>query len=318
MYQEDYLQAVEYFEEALKNGRGLPHNNHWGAYAYCLAVMNNKDRSERIFKSLERAGQGDSYSYKAWKSRVSALSGDYEQAYALLKNSSDKQTDNPLKLLQQSTVKAQRDYAIARQEAAESHVREQRLLFFLLLMALIAASAIVYAYVKTRNLKLAAENDNLREIAETVEKKLESENTLHKEETQKLREDYVRRNKEYFKTIGQLCEAYLSSEDERASKRTIKRIRELASLVKDDSHQLENELNEKLDNVISDFKADYPEITDNHLQLVCYLFAGFDATTISLLTGKSKEALYTQKSRIKGIISSKDCKDKNRYLLLIG
>ena len=81
---------------------------------------------------------------------------------------------------------------------------------------------------------------------------------------------------------------------------------------------MENELNEKLDNVISDFKADYPEITDNHLQLVCYLFAGFDATTISLLTGKSKEALYTQKSRIKGIISSKDCKDKNRYLLLIG
>ena len=66
VYQENYPLAVEYFEKALRSGQGLPHNNHWGAYAYCLAVMNNKDRSERIFKSLERAGQGDSYSYKAW------------------------------------------------------------------------------------------------------------------------------------------------------------------------------------------------------------------------------------------------------------
>jgi hypothetical protein len=318
VYQENYPLAVEYFDKALETGGGFSHTMHWGAYAYSLNRIGMKEKSQKVFDWLERKGQTHTFSFQKWNSRVSADNNDFRQAFDCLQNAFDIQTENYEKLVKQSTVKAQRDYAIARQEAAESHVREQRLLFFLLFMALIAASAIVYAYVKTRNLKLAAENDNLREIAETVEKQLESENTLHKEETQKLREDYVRRNKEYFKTIGQLCEAYLSSEDERASKRTIKRIRELASLVKDDSHQLENELNEKLDNVISDFKADYPEITDNHLQLVCYLFAGFDATTISLLTGKSKEALYTQKSRIKSIISDKDCKDKDRYLLLVG
>ncbi|MBQ7576557.1 MAG: tetratricopeptide repeat protein [Bacteroidales bacterium] len=310
----DAGEAYRLFSEVFDETHRMPSKQMWGAYAYASDLVGDHSRADRIYSQLDSSDNKTS----GWLARSCYAKGDYKKGFDYLVSTIDGRSKVLNVALVQATHKAQRDYAIARQEAAESHFREQRLLFFLLLMALIAASAIVYSYVKTRNLKLAAENDNLREIAETVEKQLESENTLHKEETQKLREDYVRRNKEYFKTIGQLCEAYLSSEDERASKRTIKRIRELASLVKDDSHQLENELNEKLDNVISDFKADYPEVTDNNLQLVCYLFAGFDATTISLLTGKSKEALYTQKSRIKGIISSKDCKDKDRYLLLIG
>ena len=310
----DAEEAYRLFSEVFEETHRMPSKQMWGAYAYASDLVGDHSRADRIYSQLDSSDSKIS----GWLARSCYVKGDYKKGFDYLVSTIDGRSKVLNVALVQATHKAQRDYAIARQEAAESHAREQRLLFFLLLLALVAVAGIVFSFVKTRNLKLAAENDNLRQIAEAVKNQMEEETTIHKEETRKLRDNFIRSNKYFFRTVGQLCEACISSDDERAAKKTIKRIREMASLIKDESHQLEKELNERMDNVISDFKSDYPEITDNNLQLVCYLFAGFDATTISLLTGKSKEALYTQKSRIKSIISSKDCNNKEKYLLFMG
>ena len=331
MYQEDYLQAVEYFEEALKNGRGLPHNNHWGAYAYCLAVMNNKDRSERIFKSLERAGQGDSYSYKAWKSRVSALSGDYEQAYALLKNSSDKQTENTLKLLQQSSVKTQRDYYELKSESIIKESNQKRLIIVLLSLFVVLLLLLLWlAFLRHRE-RIERQNRDymevLKEIADRNEilkhniQLLKEEKDRIADQRDNLKLSFFQIEKNRFKALSDLCNSYFKMEGNQAEMNSIsneaKKYLNLIGIGKEKFSELESIINATFQNAMTYFREEFPNHKERYYQVVCMFFSGFKTKTIALAINQTEQFVFMTKSRLKKEVVESNVPHKPLFLELM-
>ena len=69
-------------------------------------------------------------------------------------------------------------------------------------------------------------------------------------------------------------------------------------------------------NIMSDFRRDFPKMRAQAYYLVGYIFAGLDMQTIGVLMGVDIDALYARKHRIKSEISKSSSPEKSRYLEL--
>lgn len=68
------------------------------------------------------------------------------------------------------------------------------------------------------------------------------------------------------------------------------------------------------DNIIAKLRAQFPRFKVSDIDLLCYIYAGFSAPIISLLTGDSVANVYNRKSRLKSRIANSDTPDKDLFL----
>lgn len=68
------------------------------------------------------------------------------------------------------------------------------------------------------------------------------------------------------------------------------------------------------DNIIAKLRAQFPRFKASDIDLLCYIYAGFSAQIISLLTGDSVANIYNRKSRLKSRIANSDAPDKTLFL----
>ena len=79
--------------------------------------------------------------------------------------------------------------------------------------------------------------------------------------------------------------------------------------------QYEKIIDRDMDGLISRFREDYPTFKNIDYLLFCFIVAGYDAKTISiLLTERSPYSIHTRKSRLKKVIAESDVKNKEEYL----
>lgn len=331
VYKENYPLAVEYFEKALRSGQGLPHNNHWGAYAYCLSVMNDKDGAEKIFKSLEKAGQGDSYSYQAWKSRKAATDGDYEKAYSLLVRSSEKQTENTLKLLQQSSVKVQRDFYELRSASNKKESDQRRVIITLLLSFIVLLLLFLWLLINRYKEKIARQNSDymevLKEITDHNESLKQSIQVISEERDQiSEQQDILKRNfftieRKRFKELSDLCNSYFRKEGDLAEMNSIsneaKKYLNLIGIGKEKFSELESVVNVSFQNAMVCFRKEYPKHKERYYQVVCMIFAGFKTKTIALAINQTEQFVFMTKSRLKKEVIESNVPHKSLFLELI-
>jgi len=91
--------------------------------------------------------------------------------------------------------------------------------------------------------------------------------------------------------------------------------------MKQDIHsreRFEEMLNKDLDNVMTNIRKDFPRFKELDFVIFSYMAVGFDATTISNLTGESISNIYTRKSRIRQKISASSTPNKDLYLRIMG
>ena len=331
VYQEDYPLAIDYFEQALKSGRGLPHNNHWGAYAYCLSVMDDKDGAERIFKSLEKAGQGESYSYQAWRSRKAASDGDFEKAYSLLVRSSEKQTENTLKLLQQSSVKTQRDFYELRSASNKKESDQRRVIITLLLLSVLLLLLFLWLTYKRYKEKMARQNRDYMEVLKEIadyNDSLKQRIQVLSEERDRISEqrDILKRNlfkieKNRFKELSALCNSYFRMEGDFAEMNSIsneaKKYLNLIGIGKEKFSELESVVNTSFQNAMLCFRKEFPKHKERYYQVVCMIFAGFKTKTIALAINQNEQFVFMTKSRLKKEVTESDVPHRSLFLELI-
>ena len=73
-------------------------------------------------------------------------------------------------------------------------------------------------------------------------------------------------------------------------------------------------VNNSLDNILDKLRIDLPNHKQSDIHFLMFIIVGFDATTISNLTGYSVGTVYTKKNRLKGEIASLSSPYKDFYL----
>jgi len=152
---------------------------------------------------------------------------------------------------------------------------------------------------------------NLREILSIKETEyISAQNSIHQLLNSK------------FDMIDKLCQLYYESESTELTKKRISNavsdiIEQLSSNSKKLS-QLENYLNTHANNIMSDFRNDFPKLKDVDYRLFLYLSLGFSVNAIALFLGETKiTSIYERKRRLKDKIKKLNEPIKSRYLQFI-
>ena len=138
---------------------------------------------------------------------------------------------------------------------------------------------------------------------------------------QDLKAKYVDIYKTKFETLGILCDQYIQSQGRADKEKFIyRKVMEMVNELKEDSHsrkRFEDMLNTDLNNVMKKLRSEFPRFKEVDFVIFSYMAVGFDATTISNLTGESMSNIYTRKSRIRKKINESTVSDKDLYLHIL-
>ena len=304
--------ACSLFEEALSKDSSFPSANYYAAYAYCLSVMGQMTRAERIYDQLISLYPTDK-GILFWRSKVEADQYDYQGAYYYLQESLAYQDSVLRQSLNQSTVAAQKEFFShkATQERDRAQHRKQ---FIVLILLLFITTAILTAILIIQyNQKVQHEKARLLQLIDTIQR--QSVRAVQDRDLQ-----YTHLFQDYFNTLGRICADYEEgkiSETRTADKAVLRRIDRIVHdfVGNADSHQaFEDLLDSYLDNIMSSFRKDFPKMKSQDYQLASYVFSGIDMATTSVLMGVDVDVLYTRKSRLKSTIAKTDSPNKDRYL----
>ena len=137
-----------------------------------------------------------------------------------------------------------------------------------------------------------------------------------------LRSEHAQMYKSQFKTLGDLCETFIRSKEQRDSHRMVyEKVKDMLKEINGDkaAHmRFERMINKTLNNIMKHFRDDFPNYTENDYRFISYVFVGFDATTLSIIFDMPSQAsVYMKKSRIKKNIQSTTSEFKGLYLEMI-
>lgn len=315
-YNEDYEQAVKIFEEAIREYGSLRSSNHWGAYAYALLRIGEKERSDSIFKQMESSGAGRSLSFCWWKSRTDAFTGNYEAAYILNKESFDKQLDNVRTLLKQSVLKAQNDYLELSGKVQAHDAQKRKVINCLVILSLVLLFAVLWLLNRRYSERIEQERDSLLASYEVLRNKVD----LIEEEKLSVRNQYIQLCQAHFSNIGRINEM-LSVHSSHSNSSLYKEFKKSFNQVKlDEENQqvFEEMLNASFDNVMTHFRETFPGKLPKYYRLVSFFIAGFDTTTIvMIIQDYNKHNVHVEKSRLKAQINKLDSPYREQFERLI-
>lgn len=308
---DDAAKARDLFEQCLSLGR-FESYNHWGAYAYCLAATGSQQESERIFEQLRTMGLEDTFAYSGWMGRSEAKHGKANEAYALTTKAMDLQTEAVRKTLRQSVIKSQLEHAEARNVLLQEKANSRRVIVLLLLLLFIGSAATTWWWIRQRIRQSAEEKDALLETIMTLTKRQPDEEITNK---------YIEIYRTYLQQMGAISDMLLESDTEEGTERLVARLKRIMQKLRLDKvrqGEFESMMNREFDNIMAHYRKEYPGAPEADYLLVCYLFAGFDATTICTLTNlPSKQAVHSRKSRLLRKIRSGDAPHKKMFLRML-
>lgn len=329
-YKEDYEQAVQVFEEVLDTWGSLRNYNSWGAYAYALMRVGRTQKAEQLFKQLESRDNERSLSYKTWKSLSEAYQGDFLSAYYHQKKASEIQQENVKEIVRQSSIKAQKDFLEQMNQETERVSRHRQIAIWGCSVLFLVVLIILLLYFRRRKEKDAQEKEALIETYKALTTRhvaldsqysaLSAQVDRIEEEKAAVRNQYIQMCQSYFSHIGRVNEilsVHAKDYDNSLYQELKKSIQRIG---KDDRSQSEFEkmLNESFDDVMIHFREEYPDKKPRYYKLVSFLFAGFDAATISaIIPNYQKHNVYVEKHRLKQMLLESDTPHKDQYLQLL-
>ena len=311
----DINKAVSVFEEVIDKYGTLNRMNFWGAYAYALILSGQTEHANRIFNQLEKKSQGNAtaFIYASWKSLADAYEGDFPSAYQLQREASETQTENMKKLLEQSSIKAQKDFLEEVNRESERVARHRQLFFLLVTISLFVLIILLLLFLKRRSNIHSQEKESLLEAYNNLTRKTE-------EEKAKVRNQYIQMCQSHFSHIGRINEmlnVYARESNDnlyRELKRSIQRV----GLDEDSQQRFEKMLDDSFDGVMTHFRDSFPGKKPRFYQLVSYLFAGFGTTTIcTIIPGYNKHNIHVEKWRLKQLIQDSESLYKEQFLEML-
>lgn len=294
-----------------KTGR-LPHRQNWGAYAYASDLVGKRERADRIYAQLDTNNK-DIF---GWYSRSLYERGEYQNAFDHLSLSIASQTQILNVALTQAAHKSQRDHAENLRLIAERKLLYQRVLYPMAMIVLFLVALVIILQIRHRYNQLRAENINLSQVASHLARQLAASRTASKDEREIIRREYIKKYQATLQKIGLFYENILLAE-----RNQDKEYRELKSALAtlrkriEEDTSLEKVLDASLDGVMTQFHKDFPGLASRDYQMMSFIIAGFDATTIAvILDAVSIDSVRMKKMRLKKMIMKSIPEIANRYV----
>lgn len=157
--------------------------------------------------------------------------------------------------------------------------------------------------------KATVEEDRFRTLSDAYARELED-----------LQAEHACFYQDLFNKMGAFCEAFLLADNNPVLRDSAYRKARSAILaaVKGDNDgfcYLEHILNHIYKGIMVRFREDFPDLCEGDIRFVSYVFAGFDATTIIILSDMpSRGSAYVKKARLKRLIQKSNSGRKEDYL----
>ncbi len=226
--------------------------------------------------------------------------------------------------MEQSIIKSQREYQHQSREVFRLKAERRRLLLFVLFITgLLISMGMVWGYrlLRKRHQTEKEELTNAINEARRLTQEADEKNSVLYSELHSARKQYVAAYKKRFAKIAHLSETYYrTSGFKDAREQVYREVRDLSSFITQDTRtfrQLEKSVNSGLSNAMKIYRLEYPGLEERDYRFVCYLMAGFPASTISLLTGLSSGNVYVRKNRLLDHIRNSGTEHKDLFILAI-
>ena len=150
-------------------------------------------------------------------------------------------------------------------------------IYIIALVSVIAICGIIYIFYRRNKMQKQRIEEYLTLIEELNKTKLQIPDAAKISELLNTR----------FQVLKELAKTYYEFENSPALTKKVKGILSEKILDKTIISDLENTLNQQYDNVISNFKSEYPKIKPCFVELLCLLYAGFSPQQISVITNET-------------------------------
>ena len=295
-------------------------------YAYAQQILGDEHAADGILHQLESISPQQDV-IKPWRYRIKKMQGQYRQALTDLEQTIMAQDSLVLSSLRQSLIQSQRDYLQAQTVILkkENELKRQHSINVIVASLLIIA-LVIFLYFRRKAVfskkiaALSSLHQDSQRMLELQSLKAESINSqLEKKDAAllSLRKQYATLYKAQYRILNDLCSAYLSPiKKDRKDMVYEEAMRQMDIIINDADSQMKfmKIVNNSLDNILDKLRMDLPNHKESDIHFLMFIIVGFDATTISNLTGYSVGTVYTKKNRLKGEITSLSSPYKDFYL----
>ena len=327
----DPVRAISMFNYMRDSLRYEPSFETWHDIACAYSQIGEYDAADQIIERLKSVCPDNPVAYgqlASVRSKVDYGKFDYKDAYLNFSAATAIQDSIFNSILNQSVLSAQKDYFQRQAEYDEYRLRTHRIIAGLVISVL--ALAVVYvtaaAYRKIREKQSEAER-YMGQVCDMVEQMkvavIESRRALDEKDRQidSLSTDIRERNGEAisgftrqigdmyrlkFNFLDEICRQYYSYGLTAAKQRKILKAVEdsISELSGDrDFSALEAIVNTFKDDVMEKLRSEFPQFKEEEFRLMCYWYAGFSPSAMSLLLKEEDvNAVYKKRSRLKGKI----------------
>lgn len=273
-----------------------------GLYALACAKLGNFEKCDELFRENGYCMDECPFAYNIYKEK-----GEYISALEKLEKNFDIDKDLISQNMNQSVSEAQVEYFQAKSELLNKNRKNERIIYVLVSLILLLFLVIsVFAVYSMRNSILQAKERiaDLREISRLNLHKIDSARRdldAKEKELDALRRSYIAGSKSRFELIVSLTSEYMSPSRSKTKDRIYDKVQELVSEIngKSENNQVfEQRINLVFEDVIHKLRNDFPDFSDFDFRFLSYVIVGFDAKTISLMTGLSTSNIYTKKKRM--------------------
>lgn len=213
----------------------------------------------------------------------------------------------------------------------EAHARERLFWVFIIVLSLLSVSLVgVLIFKRNRALKLERDSymmavDDLDKMIKSINRMSYEKDELHSIEIRGLRSAVndsrnTIRNliSTQFADLSELCQTYFLYENHKnAQAKVYNKVRELVTRFNSNEQfikNLETMINRNLNNLMSNFRRDFPNLNEWEYPLFMYNVCGLESGTIALFLGERADLVYKRKANLKRKIATSSGSLKEEYL----
>lgn len=298
--------------------------------AYMHAVDNDIKTSNRYMRRAWRKATtiNDTLSNLIQMYDISKMSGKYDDALMILENVHYIHDTIMRSALQQPMASVQRDFYQSQSELQAYKLAGTKRIATLVVIAVILLLCIVILIVRNRIITKNAEVERYMELADELSKSLHVKNAEYDDVSSRLEDHSMQIAemdhmvgvlfKKQFEMLDRLSSTFYETHEIKKDKDAIYRqVREnIESLMNDKKSigQLEKIVNTYRNGIIEKLRTEIPQLGEQELRFLTFLYAGFSSKAISIFTQESVGNVYTKKSRIKSIISRSASEHKQQFI----
>ncbi len=221
--------------------------------------------------------------------------------------------ENFNRLLEQSAVKAQKDFLEEMNRESERLSRRRQGIAWGITASLLTLILVLILYNKRRNKQVSLEKEALIDAYKDLTSRTE-------EEKVKVRIQYIQMCQSHFSHIGRINEILnvYSTESDNNLYKELKRSIQRVGLDEKQQQQFEDLLDNSFNGIMTHFREAFPKRKQRYYQLVSYIFAGFSTTTICIMIPSyNKHNVHVEKSRLKQMIQDTNSPYKEQFLRML-